>query len=1059
MKVTVEGLQPGSRYRVQARAVFKNKKSEWSPAFEFNTTDDVKALKVPVITFWGFIGKNLYATWTPVTENIDGDKRIITKYEIELKVPNEQPKYRTLNHNDADSQMEWLLTLDEQKGIWGSGRGMVTIRVRAVMHDGKKSAWSAEATAVNNPPGPVTNAKTKNIIDGIEVSWEPPVPPEEDIREYRVHVGLSPDFVPNFGNVVYRGQGLAFTYYSSTYVTHYFKIIVWDEYSLTSTEVTVEGKPISPFGADTDPPGMPQTVAVEHRRPSDSTASAYVTWAFDNALTFNADVAGFVVRWRKSGDESWHMNFTGKDARAVEIALPLPFADYEFEVAAFDWVANYSEYSPPVTANGAIPGPPPQVTSTSATPGRESVTIGWAASTALDVQYGGRYKVQLATDNAFTANLLEYQTGNVNITVSGLAEETQYYYRVAAIDVNDEQGPWSVTKDFETTGFRDVDFSDTVVPATPGTPTVTGGAGYLHVTWPRVTLNAQGAAQGDDIMYEVHVAATNDFTPSATTRAVETSGTQATVTKTGAGAALNYGTTYYVKIIARDDDGSSPASPQASGTPVKIQNSDVDITIEAGKITTGTMSASVFTLGTGGIIQSNNYDGNNGFSLTSNGLTIRSGTISAKAMESDSSFVNRLYIGAGGAIESTGYQTGTGFKLNSGGLDIKGSGNTISASALIAGTISSAVINVGAGGSLNVDATGNIKSNNYAAGNTGWKLDSSGLEINNGSIKADAFSGGTFNAGDITIASGGTIKSETWNGSSTGWQIAPTGITVYNGTIKGNTISTGAIVSSNIVGGNPAFNINLNGYAQFAGLQVFGNAVIGSADGGLSRIQSGNYVSGSAGWAMDTNGSVEFMNGRGRGTFYSSNGVVTVLMSTDAGQEGFQARREDIHHKVILDPSDNATPSNTRYGMGTGPKVKFKTAESQIAFIQMMGNNLHIRNNVGTSIHMAQDVFGFENGIIYAWEGLKVGEGQRVRSVDYGTRTVTGASSQFNHGLGFNPDLVIVSSYASGARTVAWNGGSGTDASVFTVNAYKGDGSAADPGTSTLFSYCMVKMI
>jgi hypothetical protein len=221
--------------------------------------------------------------------------------------------------------------------------------------------------------------------------------------------------------------------------------------------------------------------------------------------------------------------------------------------------------------------------------------------------------------------------------------------------------------------------------------------------------------------------------------------------------------------------------------------------LNANKIVAGTTFTqdlfvkSTFTLGdvsTPGVIKSYNYVLNTtGFSLSSAGLQINNGDIDAKTLRANSSFVTNLFIGAGGAIQSTGYNPGvTGFKLSNTGLVVEGAGNTISASAMKAGTITATTINIGATGVLNIDSTGVVKSNNYAAGTTGYQLSNTGLEINDGSIDAKVMKTNTAFITDLIMGRSadalGTIRSFDYNSGVAGWKIGKGLFEVNGGTIK-----------------------------------------------------------------------------------------------------------------------------------------------------------------------------------------------------------------------------------------------------------------------------------
>lgn len=165
-------------------------------------------------------------------------------------------------------------------------------------------------------------------------------------------------------------------------------------------------------------------------------------------------------------------------------------------------------------------------------------------------------------------------------------------------------------------------------------------------------------------------------------------------------------------------------------------------------------------------------------------------TLDAGKLTANSAFVTTLNIGSGGVIQSAGYTGGgtTGFQLGTTGLTIKGTNNVVDAGVLKGGVITGTTINVGAGGVLNIDSTAVVKSNNYAAGSTGYQLTNAALEINDGTVDAKALKTGSAIIGDLTIGRSadalGTIKSFDYVAATTGWKIGKGLFEINDGAIK-----------------------------------------------------------------------------------------------------------------------------------------------------------------------------------------------------------------------------------------------------------------------------------
>jgi len=196
---------------------------------------------------------------------------------------------------------------------------------------------------------------------------------------------------------------------------------------------------------------------------------------------------------------------------------------------------------------------------------------------------------------------------------------------------------------------------------------------------------------------------------------------------------------------------------------VSITDSGISIPqghLDANVLKGNTAFVTTLNIGAGGLIQSNGYTpgGTSGFRLGENGLTIK---------------------GSANSVDGGTIPTST--------LDV----NAIKTSTLTTTTLSlgaSGVISVGVGGTISIDgSTGQLKSNNYALNSTGYRLSNAGLEVNDGSIDAKALRTNTAVIGDLTIGRSadalGTIKSFDYAAGTTGWKIGKGLFEINNGTI------------------------------------------------------------------------------------------------------------------------------------------------------------------------------------------------------------------------------------------------------------------------------------
>lgn len=112
--------------------------------------------------------------------------------------------------------------------------------------------------------------------------------------------------------------------------------------------------------------------------------------------------------------------------------------------------------------------------------------------------------------------------------------------------------------------------NDVTAPPTPSTPVVQAYLGQLRISWDGLGSAAQ--AMPIDFEYtEVHLSTTNGFSP-VTGTIIGSMRAAGQMIATD----LTYGTTYYVKLIARDKSGNaSAASAQASGVPERVSGIDI----------------------------------------------------------------------------------------------------------------------------------------------------------------------------------------------------------------------------------------------------------------------------------------------------------------------------------------------------------------------------------------------------------------------------------------------------------------------------------------------------
>jgi len=147
-----------------------------------------------------------------------------------------------------------------------------------------------------------------------------------------------------------------------------------------------------------------------------------------------------------------------------------------------------------------------------------------------------------------------------------------------ALVFNPLTGQWGAgTPANATTAVYSDGGADGYAPGSSPQPTLVGGTNFMAVTWDAVTLNAHGDAQRSPVTYEVHISSVDGFTPSGSTLYGEIVGTGMFIKHLPDGSPLNFLTPYYVRLIAKDVDGSAAAGTQSTSADMVQINGRADI--------------------------------------------------------------------------------------------------------------------------------------------------------------------------------------------------------------------------------------------------------------------------------------------------------------------------------------------------------------------------------------------------------------------------------------------------------------------------------------------------
>jgi hypothetical protein len=833
-QILLRDLSPGTTYNVQVRAVSDTATSEWSPLFSFTTVGDTLAPAPPTSLSWTVVGTAFAGTWTAPTTNSDGsalkdfkDYQVtLTANSISVVVYTTEPRYD--------------LSFEQNKNFFGTAQATVQISVKARDISGNLS--TAVTTSATNPaPAQPANFTATGLNESIGLKWDAIA--DTDLDHYEVYMGTTVGFTADASTLKYSGLSTGTTIVTAAdYAQKYFKLCSVDVFGSKSTFATANATPTSSFVVDVTAPAQPTSLAVtgavDTADPTGSNIIANVTWS----QTSVSDLAGFTIRYRKTGVTEWSL-FEVNDGslRAAKIPGLSPGTGYDFQIKSYDFSGNTAGFTATVTMSAvtdtSAPSAPSSVT---ASAGLTSVIVSWAENTEVDVKNGaGTYEVQIATNSGFTTGV---QTNKTTATVAsfiGLTAGTTYWARVRAIDSSGNASAYTNSTPSSVAAGSPPSGSDGSPPASSPTPTVLSGLGSLYVTWTPVT-------NADIVTYEVHMSTTTGFTPSGATKVMEVAGSLANLKYDASGAALVYGTTYFVKLIAKDKDGSAAAGSQGSGTIAKVTAGDIN-TISGTQVHDGSAPSSsptptvktglgyLFVYWTGvtnndPVTYEVHISTTTGFTPSGTTKVFETSDTSAIIRTADSSgtllsygttyFVKLIAKDADGSA-AAGTQ-GSGSISQVAAADIVA--NTITASQIASNTITASQI------AANTITASQIAANTITAS-----------QIAANTITASQIAANTITAGQI--AANTITSSQIAAGTITATQIQAGSIT--GDRLTANTITATQIASATIT----SAQINMTNFYATAGT-VTNTLTIGAS----GIIQSTNYVAASTGWQLSQNG-------------------------------------------------------------------------------------------------------------------------------------------------------------------------------------------------------------
>lgn len=814
MRVVAPNLLPGTEYVAQVRAVSDGSYSEWSEAFDFTTAQDLTAPAVPGSVTWAVVGNSFQATWNAVTTDTSGASAIIDSYDVELTAG--ATVKVVIVPSAAGTNNIWSLTLDQNISLFGTAQPNISMRVRATNNKGIKGAYSGSLNAANPVPSNVTGFAATGALSGVDFVWT--AVGDLDLDHYEIYSGTTSGFTPSGANRIFSGNVTHWFYTDTTFTLTWFKIVAVDVFGqVSATPASASATPVSPFVLDTTPPATPTGLAATITTANNASlnTSAAVSWTANS----ESDLAGYFLRYRQNGTTPWNTVRYDKTTTSAIVQNLVPYVDYDFQLAAVDWTENMSSYTSTATGTGATNATPstPSAPTVAVNTMQAQVTVlgTKAAGGAMesDVTY---YEVYASTTTGFTpaaANMLGVvsvgpaMVESFQIPTSGGSSTQTWFFKIIAVD----NGGLKSSASAQTSGTPGLIAATNIIDATITTAKIhdlnadliTAGNGIINALNVKATLTVGTSSVNGAIQSFDYVAATSGF------RLASTSGV--------ASLEINQGTIRAAALLIQAGENIIPpefadfewaTSYYIGGTNIGIVGSTVSV------------------------IATEHFFNNQAFKWVS---TSTSNAVDFSPSQTTHNFIvapSNNYIVSAYAKTNTGDTAPTFW--NMGIRYLTGSGTSTAT-----GTAISAV-------------PANSTWTRYS-----WLISVPGTAVGPAHLMT------TQSTNAATLYVDGIQVEQQMSSLTTPSTWTPPSTT----TINAGMITTGSLISTATTVVNsttiPVWSIPLSGSASFANLQVRGSAVVGisgSDDGAASQIASGNYVAGSIGWIIRSDGYAEFRN-------------------------------------------------------------------------------------------------------------------------------------------------------------------------------------------------------
>lgn len=464
-QIKVSGLDQGRKYYVRARVQNSSLNlSDWSLPLTFTTAED----KIPPGAIEDLLfeseGDSFIARWNPPTANKDGSPITdLAHYRVQV-TSLKDAEVRTFTTKDQ------IVTIDlnRNKNLFGSLVGHLKISIAAVDLSGNIGEY-VSAEAQNSPPGRVENVTAEGSVQTIHVGWDKV--DENDLDHYLVYAsGIGPGFQPGPDTYLTKTTALEYVMVTKNPDVQYFRVVAVDKFGQASEpSLAAWDYARQSFGTDVDPPSDIKNFNVSLELSADqSSAEAHVS--FDPVLS--SDVDKYEVAYKTTSATVWSYITLPSDEVTATISGLKIGTDYQFKARVIDYYANASNWTTIVSRSGVIKtAAPPKTLGVDALGGRNNMIVRWDASTDESMANGeGQYEVEYSLSPSFSGSTTVRASGTV-VSILNLGEKKTYHVRVRAIDSFGNIGAWS---DTDTADTGEVVHDDSVTGIKIAAESITG---------------------------------------------------------------------------------------------------------------------------------------------------------------------------------------------------------------------------------------------------------------------------------------------------------------------------------------------------------------------------------------------------------------------------------------------------------------------------------------------------------------------------------------------------------------------------------------------------------